>query len=242
MLFLTFVKLFHLLGLILGFGGAILLDATVFTRGVIRPVSQYTIHQAEVLSRVVTLGLVMLWTSGAALIWINLATKPEYLTNQKLWAKIAIVVVLTLNGILIHHKVLPLLKERLGKRLFEDTGRVKIAALTLIGSISFVSWTTPFILGKASELNYVTPMWEILAFYGAAIAIMWVGMFIIMSSIAMLQKWLTKAAEMTMLNSDHWENADLANVQPVSISRHIRIASQHPLAQAYTTHRHFAKN
>lgn len=49
---LTFIKLFYLLGLVMVFGGAVLLDGTIFTRGVIRPVSQYTIHQAEALSRI----------------------------------------------------------------------------------------------------------------------------------------------------------------------------------------------
>ncbi len=59
-----------------------------------------------------------MWTSGAGLIWVNLLDKPEYLTNQKLWAKIAIVAMLTLNGFLVHKLVLPFLQKVHGTPAF----------------------------------------------------------------------------------------------------------------------------
>ncbi len=215
MYLLTFVKLFHLIGLIMGLGGAVLLDMTVLTRGVIRPVSQFTVHQAHVLSRIVSLGLVILWVSGAALIWINLASKPDYLSNPKLWAKIAIVAVLTLNGVLIHHKVLPLLKQKFGKRLFEGSSRWQLLALTMIGSISVTSWMAPFILGKASELNYVTPMLTILSVYAVGIAIVWCVLFVAMSSISQIQSIMAKVAALTYQNSDDWENLGMTQAPKV---------------------------
>ena len=49
---------------------------------------------------------------------MNLVDKPEDLTHEKLWAKIAIVVALTMNGFYIHHSVLPFMKRGLGRRLF----------------------------------------------------------------------------------------------------------------------------
>jgi hypothetical protein len=231
---LTCIKIFHLLGLVMGFGGAVLLDATLFTRGVIRPVSKYTLHQAEVLSRIVAIGLALLWVTGIGLIWLNLADKPEYLTNQKLWAKIFIVVLLTMNGVFIHHKVLPLLKQRVGQRLFDSVGRTELAVLTLIGSISFVSWTTPFILGKASELNYVTPIWVILGVYFAAVAVIWSILFIVMGSIAAIQNAITKAAAKTMLSSASWENADMSvavSAQALRMtSQNLKVAEAHKFA------------
>jgi uncharacterized membrane protein len=213
--FLTFIKIFHLMGLVMGFGGAVLLDFTIFSRGIIRPVSQYTIHQSVVLSRIVSVGLTVLWITGFALIWLNLADKPEYLTNQKLWAKIAIVVVLTANGFFIHHKILPLLKGQIGNRLFDNLLRSQLVLMTLIGSISLVSWVTPFILGKASELNYITPMWLIMMIYFAAVAVVWAGMFSVMGSITLIQDLLRKAAAKTMQSNDAWENAMPSNFKPV---------------------------
>lgn len=206
---ITFIKIFHLLGLVMGFGGALLLDLTIFTRGIVRPISAYTIHQTEILSRVVTWGLAVLWATGIALIWMNTLDKPEYLTNQKLWAKIAIVVLLTVNGVLIHHRILPYLKAGLGQRLFDGMKRGTIAAFTLAGSISFVSWTTPFILGKASELNYVTPMWLILAIFVLAVLVMWASMFAMMSGLTWMQGMVHKVATKTVRPSDVWENLEL---------------------------------
>jgi hypothetical protein len=219
---ITFIKIFHLFGLVMGFGGAILLDLTIFTRGILRPVSAFTIHQTEVLSRVVTWGLVILWMTGIALIWMNTMDKPEYLTNQKLWAKIAIVMLLTANGVLIHHKILPYLKSSVGKRLFEGMGRRMLAAFTLVGSISFVSWTTPFILGKASELNYVTPMWLILAVFSVAVLLAWMTSFALMNSLAWMQDKARKLVEATVHHSEPWENVDALgrqmNLQSLQVS------------------------
>lgn len=205
---LTFIKIFHLLGLILGLGGAVYLDFSILTRGILRPVSNYTIHQAEYLSKIVSVGLAILWVTGFALIALNLADKPEYLTNPKLWAKIAIVVALTLNGFYIHHSVLPFMKTRFGQRLFSGLGKRHIALFTMVASISFVSWTVPFVLGKASELNYVTPMWSILAVYAGCVAAMWFGMFTLMASLTKLQSFAVKAVASSVPESAQWENRE----------------------------------
>jgi len=85
----------------------------------------------------------------------------------------------------------------------------------LIGSISFVSWTMPFILGKASELNYVTPMWLILSIYASALAATWIGLFALMASIAAIQRAFAKIAEKTMQASEGWENGEIASVNAV---------------------------
>jgi hypothetical protein len=216
---LTFIKIFHLVGLVMGFGGAVLLDLTIFKHGVLRPISQYTIHQTELLSRFVTWGLILLWGTGFGLIAINLVDKPEYLTNQKLWAKMAIVVLLTINGVFVHNKVLPILREKIGQRIFEMAKKRETLLLTLVGSLSFVSWTTPFILGKASELNYVTPMWMIMAAYFAAVFAMWATMFVIMSSISKLQSFARRAANATLQHSANWENMSPVNLNKSKASK-----------------------
>ena len=202
---LTLLKITHLVGLIMGLGGAILADYTIFTRGVIRPVSPYTIHQTEFLSHIVLAGLTILWISGCALIWINLIDHPQYLTNQKLWAKIAIVVVLTLNGVFVHKYVLPILRRSVGNRLFTDMPRKYLGVMTLFGSISVVSWTVPFVLGKASELNYVTPIWNILGVYAICVLAVWFVMFVVMSSISRIQTALQKIAAKTLQPNSMWE-------------------------------------
>jgi hypothetical protein len=202
---LTLLKITHLIGLIMGLGGAILADTTIFTRGVIRPVSAYTVHQAKFLSHVVSFGLVILWLSGGALIWVNTLAHPEYLTNQKLWAKMVIVVMLTINGVLVHKLVLPMLEKSLGNRLFDHVDTKRVLGMTFLGSVSFVSWTVPFVLGKASELNYVTPMLNILVVYIGFILVSWIGMFTVMSSIQKIRDYIRRAAHLTMQRSAKWE-------------------------------------
>jgi hypothetical protein len=192
--FLAVAKLVHLVGLIMGLGGAMLADYTTLTRGVIRPVSSFTIHQMHFLSRIVAAGLVLLWISGIAITWLNTQANPEYITNQKLWAKVIVVAVLTLNGCYIHKTILPSLQNAGGRRLFDGVARREVAIMTLCGSFSFVSWTVPLVLAKATSLNYVTPIQSILLVYAVLLLTVWLGMYLTMSSIARAQMFARTAA------------------------------------------------
>jgi hypothetical protein len=232
---LTFVKIIHLMGLIMGLGGAVLLDFTILTRGIIRPVSKYTIHQTEVLSRIVSIGLAVLWVTGIGLIWLNLADKPEYLTNQKLWAKIAIVVLLTINGVVIHNRVIPMLKQKTGQRLFDNVEINYIALLTGIGAISLTSWITPFILGKASELNYVTPMSTILLCFLGALITVWLSMFTIITSLRSIQSVMLNLAAKTVKPSEAWETMETSNAELATVLHDLAGAMQSAL-QPKATH------
>lgn len=184
---LACAKVAHLLGLVMGLGGAMLADFTVLTRGVIRPVCAYTLHQMQLLSRIVALGLALLWASGIAIIAISVAANPDYLTNQKLWAKIVIVAVLTLNGVYIHARVLPALKGQQGRRLFDGTPDYAVALMALCGGVSAVSWFTPLLLAKATALNYVTPVQNILGVYAMLLMGAWLGAFAAASAIRLVQ-------------------------------------------------------
>lgn len=203
--FLTVIKVAHLVGLIMGLGGAVLADLTVFTRGVIRPVSAYTIHQVEFLAHIVSVGLIILWVTGTGLILVNSMGNPEYLNNPKLWAKIFIVVTLTVNGIFVHSKVLPFLHNSIGLRLFDRVSKKTIGILTFFGSVSVVSWAVPFVLGKASELNHVMPMSNILLVYLGCVLATWLGLFAVMTSIRRIQEYVAKVAALTLLPNDLWE-------------------------------------
>lgn len=175
--FLACAKVAHLLGLVLGLGGALLADYTVLTRGIIRPVSAYTLQQMHLLSRITALGLTLLWVSGAAIIAASVAANPDYLSNQKLWAKLIIVLVLTLNGVIIHTTILPALQAANGRRLFAGASGYATALFTLGGSVSAVSWFAPLLLAKAAALNYVTPAKDIIGVYLMLTLGAWLGMF-----------------------------------------------------------------
>ena len=127
---LTILRLVHLTGLIMGFGGAVLADYTIFSHGVIRPVGNYTIFQTRLLSHIVSIGLCILWVSGFALIMVKLQFQPDFMQNPKVWAKIVVVVMLTINGILVHRFIFPLVTRSQGRRLFDGLNVRQIAGPT----------------------------------------------------------------------------------------------------------------
>jgi len=202
---LTILRLVHLTGLIMGFGGAVLADYTIFSHGVIRPVSEYTIFQTRLLSHIVSIGLCILWVSGFALIMVKLQLQPDFMQNPKVWAKIVVVVMLTINGILVHRYILPLVIRSQGSRLFDGVTVRQVACLTFLGSVSLVSWSLPFILGKAAGLNFVTPMSSILAAYLGLILVAWLGLFTFMSCVRSIQQLAAKQSAELDMTAKSWD-------------------------------------
>jgi hypothetical protein len=103
--------------------------------------------------------------------------------NEKLWAKIAIVAILTVNGIVVHRVALAHLTKRVGKRLFNVNRQGEIAKLTFIAAVSSTSWVVPFILGVATEFNFTVGVVEILGCYVWLILVAWVLMFLLASAL-----------------------------------------------------------
>jgi hypothetical protein len=202
---LTILRLVHLTGLIMGFGGAVLADYTIFSHGVIRPVGNYTIFQTRLLSHIVSIGLCILWVSGFALIMVKLQFQPDFMQNPKVWAKIVVVVMLTINGILVHRFIFPLVTRSQGRRLFDGLNVRQIAGLTFLGSVSLVSWSLPFVLGKAAGLNFITPMSSILAAYLALILVAWLGLFTFMSCVRSIQQLAAKQSAELDMTAKSWD-------------------------------------
>jgi hypothetical protein len=207
-------------------------DYTVISRGVFRPVSSYTIYQVEFLSRLLLVGLALLWLSGAGIIWLNYLSDPHYITNQKLWAKIIIVAVLTLNGFAVHGIVLPHIRESRGRRLFDGVDGNDIGLMTLIGSFSLVSWVMPMVLAKATGLNYVTPVEIVLAVYAACVLFVWLALFAMSSSISNLQDMARRVAATTLQRNDPWEDEIVfptsTLVRPADFKRQSRTVAPGP--------------
>lgn len=120
------------------------------------------------LQNTVALALVALWATGVAIITLDASSKGlEYFTNPKLQAKITVVFLLTLNGFLLHHRVLPLMKKA-GSLLNMSYSQRSFAVFA--GSASAVSWFYAALLGVGRPLNWKYSLTEILAAYPALIA------------------------------------------------------------------------
>ncbi len=154
----TALIMVHLIGLALGVGAATLLDLLIMRFMVFGKISREHVGIVHISAQVVTVGLILLWASGIGFLAYYYFYNPTNLTNQKIYAKMAIVLALTINGHLIHHYVLPLIKQNVGRRLFNGiTDRQRMVMLTA-GVVSVTSWYIPLALGVLRELNFTSGM------------------------------------------------------------------------------------
>lgn len=164
------LRVVHLIGLAVGLGGATLLDLVVLRFLVLNTISDEHYRIVAFASGVVATGLGLLWLSGLGLLLHYEMFEPEKLANPKIWAKVAIVATLTLNGAFIHHTVLPFIRRNVGRRMFQGVSNSQRALLLGTGVVSGVSWYAPLLLASIPQLNFVVPAWMILTVYSVALA------------------------------------------------------------------------
>jgi len=123
-------------------------------------------------AEIMFLALIALWISGLALVLLGFLENPQYLMNEKLWAKFTVVSVLTLNGIALHYFSFPRVTSRrglLGLPTFEQI------LVTLTGALSSVSWLFACYLGIARNWNYTVDYNFVMFIYSGLL----VGAFIV---------------------------------------------------------------
>ncbi len=150
---LTILVGLHLLGLCFGLGGATMLDFWILRwmrwGGLPNEIARTFLF----VSKVVSVGLALLWVSGLGFLAVYAFEAPEKLSNPKLVAKIMVVAVLTLNGWLIHALVLPGVLRDVSRPMFDGVSRLRTGVFLISGAVSGVSWYTAFALGLMRELN-----------------------------------------------------------------------------------------
>ncbi len=205
----TGMRFFHFIGLALGLGGAILLDLMMlrfFLRG---RIIEETYGIFDFASKIVSMGLLLLWISGVGFLFFYALTKPELLMNPKVHAKLVIVTILTVNGYFIHSVILPGIKTQIGKSLFAGIGPVKRSIFVTSGAISAVSWIFPVALGAFPQLNFAVPALVILSAYLLLICAAAVSMHAL---ILLLNPKATQDAQETSVGSEHQPDEDEENL------------------------------
>ena len=120
------------------------------------------------LQTTISRALLALWVTGAAIIALDASLKGwGYFANPKLQSKVAIVMLLTLNGYALHKYVLPMLKKA-GSLLKLSFSQRNFALFT--GAVSGVSWFYAAMLGIGRPLNWKYSLIEIMAAYPVLIA------------------------------------------------------------------------
>lgn len=158
------ITFLHLAGLALGVGGAWILDLFI-VKHLKQKITKDNYQVIDFVSKWVSVGLFLLWISGFFFIAYYYFFKPELLSNQKVWSKIFIVIILTINGIFVHYTILPKLKAAINKNLINSLSDQEVIKTICIGTISFVSWLFPIVLGVTETLNFSAPAIDIIMFY-----------------------------------------------------------------------------
>lgn len=163
----------HLVGFAIGLGGVTMLDFWIlrWMRG--WPVTADIVRTFQFVSKAIGVALAVLWASGIGFVALYQVAMPELLANPKLWAKTAIVVVLTANGLFVHRHVLPVLISDIGGPLFQDYPPRRRSMLFAAGALSGVSWYAAFALGTFRELNGTVPATRLLALWLTAVLLAW---------------------------------------------------------------------
>jgi len=136
-------------------------------------------HHFKELQETVVLALAALWVSGALIVALDTSVKGlEYFGNPKLQAKITIVSLLTLNGVLLHHRVLPWM-QKAGNLLNLSFGQRMFAVFA--GSVSGVSWAYAALMGVGRPLSWKYSLAELLVAYPVLISSGFVAMMTLTS-------------------------------------------------------------
>ena len=167
----TGLRIVHFVGLALGLGAATVLDLMIFRFFLNGKVTSERWAIFDFGSKIVNAGLVLLWVTGFGFLAYYGAFEPIKFGNEKVWAKMLIVLILTVNGLFIHAVILPKVRAQIGRSLLQGMSTRQKSVLLTSGAISATSWYVPLLLGALPQLNFVVPMTTILLAYALILAL-----------------------------------------------------------------------
>ena len=125
----------------------------------------------EFVMRLISLALLILYITGAAMIALGLSEDPAYLSNPKLQGKLALVAVLSINALVLHRYTFPSLTSarRVARWTLSDFLRIGVPV-----SVSNSLWMYCAFLGIARPWNHTVSigfvLWTGLALWLFALA------------------------------------------------------------------------
>ncbi len=158
----TLIIYVHLIAACVAVGILLIQDlALAKTRGNV--LSAQGINELKRAANIISIALVGLWISGLVLVLIGYLENPQqYLMNQKLWAKFTVVIILTLNGFILHHFSFPRVVSHRG---ILGLGFSEKTLVVLSGSTSTVSWLFACYLGIARPWNHTVEYGFVMSLY-----------------------------------------------------------------------------
>ena len=115
------------------------------------------------LQRTVSSALAALWVTGVLIVAVDASEKGwVYFGNPNLQAKIGLVTLLTINGVLLHRTVLPLMLK--AGSLLKMKFKHRMLAM-FAGTVSAVTWFYAALMGVGRPLSWKYSLVELLAAY-----------------------------------------------------------------------------
>ena len=143
-------RLVHILMLTVCFWIVIVADMTA-AKSSFKPLSGFDLKRLHTYHSALTTGLVLLWTSGIALIGLRTGFQLSEF-SPKLIAKVVVVTILTINAIVIGRIALPFYERNRGKCIGDFCVSIR-TRLAVCGAISTSSWLSALALGAIPTLK-----------------------------------------------------------------------------------------
>lgn len=167
----SILRIFHFLGLSLGLGAATLLDLMILRFFLGRVMTEQNLELFVFFADLVAVGLKLLWVTGLGFLIFYWFNDPVKLGNEKVWAKIVIVSILTINGVFVHRTIIPFMRGQIGRSMLEGVSLGRQMVFVTAGMVSFVSWYGPLVIANIPHLNFKVPMLQILEVYGLVLLV-----------------------------------------------------------------------
>ena len=146
----------HLLGLVLGLGGALVLDIMIFHFLKNFKISTREAVIMHLLSQMIVLGLILLFVSGVAIMVTDL---DGYLENPRFLMKMTVVGIIALNGVVLNLYVAPKMELISLREEDRESNQTLVKVSFIVGAVSAISWLTAFFLamiGILETFSYIT--------------------------------------------------------------------------------------
>ena len=179
-------RTFHLVGLALGLGAAIMADTTAFA-WLKRPLKQAEIQALQRYHHAVTVGLLIFWFSGVVILSIKTGFEAQNF-SAKLVMKLCVVAVLTFNAVLIARIGLPILQNSEGRNFCQIATHDRLR-LAVLAALSTASWGSALALGMFKIL--ATMKW-------ALISDIFIGVYAVTLFGAVFAAWVAPAIRIAL--------------------------------------------
>jgi len=140
----------HILGLVLGFGGALILDMMIFHFLRNFKISTREAVIMHLISQMIVLGLILLIVSGIALVFTDL---DRYLQNPRFLMKMTGVFFVLVNGVVLNLYVAPKMEMISLREEDRKENQTLVNVSFIVGAISFISWFSVFVLAMINVLE-----------------------------------------------------------------------------------------